>query len=101
MSNRGFFYNRKIITATIYPSEQQFKFPFLATHILIAFRNLKNQEIIEFSFNRVEQDGELFPGDGPLSMDGLSKNRIWFKTNQFGQNAAAEIRIWAWHRGGS
>lgn len=98
-SRRGFFYKRIAITATTFPSAPQIKIPFSATRILIVHRNLKAQEIISFSFLRPNLDGELFPDDTHLAMDGLIESRVWFFTNQT-QNQNAEIRVWAWRGGG-
>jgi len=97
LGNRTFFYERQTISVTAFPSDAQFKFPFLATRVLIAVRNLKAQEFITFSYNGTDTDGELFPDDAPIAFDGVGQGKLWFKSNQ---NQAAEIRVWAW-RGGN
>lgn len=99
-SSRGFFYKRISITNDVFPSAPSIKFPFQATRVLIAFRNIKANEILTFSFKKPDVDGEFFPEDTPLAMDGLSEGRLWFKTNNT-QNPDGEIRVWAWRGGGT
>ena len=100
LSRRGFFYKRITVTDQTFPSAPQIKFPFQATRVIIAFRNLKAQEVITFSFQRPDIDGEFFVDDLPLAMDGLSQGRLWFATNLSNQQNA-EIRVWAWRGGGT
>lgn len=102
ISNRGFFYKRISVTNIAYPSAPSVKLPFQATRVIIAHRNLKANEVISFSFQSPTEplDGELFSDDVPLTMDGLSEGRLWFKTSQV-QNASAEVRVWAWRGGGN
>jgi len=99
-SRRGFFYKRIPVNVDIFPNAPQIKIPFQATRILIVHRNLKAQEVISLSFLRPNLDGELFPDDTHLAMDGLSEGRLWFKTTET-QNPNAEIRGWAWKGGGA
>ena len=97
MGTRTFHYERQDIVVLNFPSDAQFKFPFLATRVMIAARNLKAQEIISFSYNGVDLDGEIFPDDTPIAFDGLQQGKLWFKSN-LQQNA--QIRMWAWRGGG-
>lgn len=98
-ANRGFFYTRIPITNNTYPSAPSVKIPFQATRVIIAQRNMKSQEILEFSFQKPAKDGELFDDDSPIAMDGLSEGRLWFKTSET-NNPGAEVRVWAWRGGG-
>ncbi len=99
MATRGFFYTRIPISNATFPSTASIKFPFQATRVLIATRGVKQNEIVEFSFQGTALDGELFPDDGPIGLDGLSEGRIWFRST-IPSTPTAEVRVWAWRGGG-
>jgi hypothetical protein len=100
LGSRQKFYEDIAVTNSGFPSKATIIVPFQATHIILAPRNLKVNEIITYSFQGVDIDGQLLSEDGPFSFDGVSEAKIWFRTNQI-QNASAAMRVWAWAGGGA
>ena len=90
-TGRNFFYKRETVTVTAFPSAAQIQLPFRATHLIILLASKK--EILNFSFKNPELDGELEPEDGPLVMDQLAIDKIWFKLDVAG---SLSVRVWAW-----
>lgn len=91
-AKRNFFYKRLPINVSVYSSKAQFIFPFTATHVVIYNRSASSD--ILFSFNGFNLDGELFAKDGPLTMDGIALNRLWFKSPSGGP----DVQVWAWRK---
>lgn len=92
-SNRNVFYKRITVTETDFPGQAQIKLPFQATKVLIA--NDGSNATLAFSFLAPNIDGELFCSDGPLSLEGVGANRVWFKVAENEGNPVG-VRIWAW-----
>lgn len=97
MARRNFFY-KKITLATsqlTFPNKNQIDFGFHATHVIIVNDNVDNS--IEFSFRKPNLDGEIFCSDGPLVMDGIAEDRLWFRVVGT-PTETTQVRIWAWRR---
>ena len=89
LAKRNFFYFRDTVTDISFPSSPQIKLPFEASRIIMV--NDSADQVLSWSFQKPNLDGELLCTDSPIVFDGLNEGRVWFKAP-----ADCEYRIWAW-----
>jgi len=93
---RKIFYKRLAVVPLDFPSKAQIILPFQATHIVIS--NESNKRATLFSFNGTALDGELFKKESPITFDGISEGKMWFKRDGKENDQPGEVRVWAWRK---
>jgi len=111
-SRKNRFYQKVILTSDniAQPDEPwkgdevsavKLEFPAQMTTVVIA--NDNHDRSIEYSYDGLEEDGELFCDDGPFSQDGLSEGYVYLRLPEgtvLDENETVQVRVWAW-RGGT
>ena len=88
---RDHYYERITVTALEFTDSPDVKLSFTILNGGMMIMN-DSDEIISFSFNGEDIDGEIEPNDKWWAMDRLKQSRIWFKTTTPG----SKIRLVAW-----
>ena len=87
---RNHFYERSTISNIEFASTPTWKWNFTANHLIIV--NDSRENILKFSFNGEDLDGEIFPKDKSLTLNWKLASRIWIATSA----PDLPYRIWTW-----